>query len=98
MGVVNWTLGTYGRDPSRALMSTEIVASDSYNSSTTAGNITGLATEVGQVLKLTNSTAAWVRFGATATVGDGFYMVADVDYWFEIHPSTEGTVSIIDVA
>lgn len=98
MGTVNWTLGTYGRDPSRALMSTEIVASDTHISSTAAGNIAGLTTHVGQVLKINTSAAAWVRFGATATVGDGFYIGADGDYWFEIHPGTEGAVSIIDVA
>lgn len=102
MGTLNYTNGIYGTDTARTLMGTIVHASDAFTTSTTAANVensgTDISTRAGDVFRCVASEAMWIRFGATAAVGTGFYLLADKDYEFEISPGDEGEVSVIDVA
>lgn len=103
MGTLNFTLGTYGRDEARTLISSRPLTSDSYTTSTSASNVEDGSGDITagerQVFRATINEAAWIAFGGrTATVGGDFYMRPDVEYEWEIAAGDAGTISVIDVA
>ncbi len=103
MGTLNYTLGGYCKDGARSVMSTRPRISDAYSTSTSATNVEDgsgdISARAGEIFRCTISEAAWIAFGGrTATVGNDFYMSADREYEWEIHPGDDGTISVIDVA
>lgn len=104
MGTVNFTVGRYARTRGAGaaeLMSTEVRTSDAFTSTTAAANIEDGSGDItltaGEVFRVRISEDAWIAFGgATATVGNDFFLAANTDYTFEVKDA--GTVSIIDVA
>ena len=103
MGTLNYTLGYYAGDNNKNLIGTALSTSDAFTSSTTAANVTdgsgAIAASVGQVFRAVIDEDAWIAFGGrTATVGNDFFMRANVEYDWEISVGDSGAVSIIDVA
>lgn len=103
MGTLNYTLGRYSRSNARSVMGTTIETSDAFTTSTTAGFVEDGSGDItagaGAIFRCTIDEPAWIAFGGrTATVGNDFYMRADVEYEWEISPGDEGKISVIDVA
>lgn len=105
MGTLNFTVGKYGRQGRHSggasVIATEVITSDAYTTSTSASNVEDgsgdITLALGQIFQCTADEPMWIRFGGdTATVGDGFYLLADQVYEFEC--TEPGTVSVIDVA
>lgn len=103
MGTLNYTLGYYCRDNARTLISTAISTSDAFSTTTSAAFVEDgsgdIEADTGQVFRGVIDEPAWIAFGGrTATVGNDFYMRADIEYEFEIAAGDAGKISIIDVA
>lgn len=104
MGTLNFTVTEYGRGRgagSSTLSSTEVETSDAFTTSTSAAYVEDgsgdIVLSVGRVFEVFPDEAMWIRFGGdVATVGDGFYLQANVKRQWEV--TNPGKVSVIDVA
>jgi hypothetical protein len=103
MGVLNFTVGAYGRNGGKAVLDAGFSTSDAFGTSTSADFVEDGSGDItltpGSIFVATASEPMWIRFGGSAaTVGDGHYLAADVKEFFEIGPETAGKVSAIDVS
>jgi len=105
MGTLNYTVGYYskfgGVGGSGPVMSTKIITSDAFTTSTSAANVTdgsgAITAQPGQVFACVADEPMWIAFGGTtATVGNDLYLPADTLMHLEVY--TAGNVSVIDVS
>lgn len=98
MGTLSWSQTESGR-LNKNIQSSRYTAGGAFTTSTTAGNVTGLTTSLGDVVVFHADEAMRVRFGGTAaTASTGHYIPAGQQRDFEITTGDTGTVSAIDVA
>ena len=99
MGTASFSVGTYGKNASRAVTPSEGVTSGAHTSSGTASNLSDgsdIIMASGQLLQVHASVAMRIRFGGTAaTITTGHYIPAGEQREFECN--APGAVSIIDV-
>ena len=99
MGTLNWSMAPYGSNPGKSVIASEVTASGTFTTTTTGANITGLAAQVSQVLRVHADEAMRISFGGTtATATVGHYVPAGATADFEIEPGHDGNVSAADVA
>lgn len=98
MGTATYSVGRYApsRGQAPALLSSEVIASGTQATSTSATNISGLTIERAQILRLYADEAMLVAIGSTAAASNGHYIPAETLVEIEAHQS--GSVSLIDVA
>lgn len=98
MGTATYSVGRYApsRGQAPALLSSEVIASGTQATSTSATNISGLTINRGEVLRLHGDEAMLVAIGSTASAANGHYIPATTLVEIEAHQG--GSVSLIDVA
>jgi len=98
MGTATYSIGRYApsRGQSPALMSSEVVASGTHSTTTSASNIGSLTVEYGQIIRIYATEAMYMAVASTASASNGHYIPAETLMEFEAHQG--GSVSLIDVA
>lgn len=98
MGTLSWSITESGRY-NKNVQSSRLVSSNAFTTSTSAANVTGLTTVLGDIMICHADEAMRIRFGGTAaTAATGHYLPAGLPIQFEITQGDTGTVSVIDVA
>lgn len=98
MGTATYSVGRYApsRGQAPALLSSEVIASGTHSTTTSASNIGSLTINHGEIVRIHADEAMHVAIGSTAAASNGHYIPAGQIIELEAHQA--GAVSLIDVA
>jgi hypothetical protein len=101
MGTISFSVGKYARASNSSILSTEVMTSGTFGTSTSAQVLQGGAgiveLTIGQVIQLFASEDLRISFGGiAATASTGHFVPSGAQREFECRHA--GTVSVVDVA